>query len=188
VYWFAVVNSASHETDVDDLKQVQARFGSWHQPINALIEATKAGDVSYLPVEELARPLSSYAHDNAVLIGDAAHAMTPNLGQGANQALEDAATLAVLMTRQSPSSEEDLGAALRQYDRLRRRRTQRVARESRGIGTAAQWTFPPAVRLRDMALSAMPNWIFSRRTTRLQQWSPPVSWTSPVAPSTPGKS
>lgn len=174
VYWFAVVNSAHHQTDVDDLKQVQARFGSWHDPINALIEATKSGDVSYLPIEELARPLSSYAHDHTVLIGDAAHAMTPNLGQGANQALEDAATLAVLLTRQSLSSEDDLRIALRQYDRLRRSRTQRVARESRVIGVAAQWTFPPAVRLRDRALSATPNWIFSRRTTRLQQWSPPA--------------
>jgi 2-polyprenyl-6-methoxyphenol hydroxylase-like FAD-dependent oxidoreductase len=103
-------------------EEIHARFGSWHEPISALINATEPNAVNYLPIEELARPLSSYVYGRTVLIGDAAHAMTPNLGQGANQALEDAATLCALLTARFDPEEQDLSAAVQQYDRLRRRR------------------------------------------------------------------
>jgi 2-polyprenyl-6-methoxyphenol hydroxylase-like FAD-dependent oxidoreductase len=93
--------------------------------------------------------------------------MSPNLGQGANQALEDAATLCALLT----SGQQDLSAALRHYDRLRRPRTQRVARDSHSIGVAAQWCHPLLVGLRETGLTLPPNWVLSRRTTRLQQWA-----------------
>ena len=64
--------------------------------------------------------LSSYVRADAALVGDAAHAMTPNLGRGACEALIDAVTLGDLLGRMSPD------AALAAYDRTRRRRTQRL--------------------------------------------------------------
>ena len=63
---------------------------------------------------------SSYVRADAALVGDAAHAMTPNLGRGACEALIDAVTLGDLLGRMSPE------AALAAYDRARRRRTQRL--------------------------------------------------------------
>lgn len=168
VYWFAVVASANHETGVEALDEIRGRFGSWHEPIAELIDATDPEAVHYTHSEELEGPLKSYVHDNTVLMGDAAHAMSPNLGQGANQALEDAAALCALLSKQP-----DLSSALRHYDRLRRPRTQKIARESHSIGVSAQWSHPLLVLLREAGLTLAPNWVFSRRTVRLQQWKAP---------------
>jgi 2-polyprenyl-6-methoxyphenol hydroxylase-like FAD-dependent oxidoreductase len=72
--------------------------------------------------------------------------MTPNMGQGANQAIEDAATLAALLDRAG-----DIDRALTGYDRIRRPRTQDISRRSRRIGAVAHLTSGPAA-LRDLTL------------------------------------
>ncbi|WP_245909996.1 hypothetical protein [Nocardia amikacinitolerans] len=82
--------------------------------------------------------------------------MTPNLGQGANQALEDAVTLAVMLGR------HPIQTALTGYDRLRRTRTRTVARQSHRIGTVAQWSAPAATWLRDNVIRIAPNGMMSR--------------------------
>lgn len=77
--------------------------------------------------------LRTYVRGRTVLLGDAAHAMTPNLGQGGGQAVEDAATLVALLepladtTRTHPDT---LSIALVRYNELRRPRSQQVARRS----------------------------------------------------------
>lgn len=57
------------------------------------------------------------------LLGDAAHAMSPDRGQGAGQSLEDAVVL-----HRRPAGEPAIGAALRRYDAERRPRTQATAK------------------------------------------------------------
>jgi 2-polyprenyl-6-methoxyphenol hydroxylase-like FAD-dependent oxidoreductase len=84
-------------------------------------------DLRYLP-----RPLPSYVKENVVLLGDAAHAMTPNLGQGGAQAIEDAVVLGQVAGRPGGPAE---------YDARRRRRSQSVAAASlrgRAVRPAAQ--------------------------------------------------
>ncbi|QLL08081.1 FAD-dependent monooxygenase [Mycobacterium vicinigordonae] len=168
VYWFAVVTSAQNETGAEALDEIRSLFGAWHEPIAELIDATEPEAVHYTHSEELDGPLASYVHGHIALIGDAAHAMSPNLGQGANQALEDAATLCALVAPLQDRA--DLDGALQRYDRLRRPRTQRIARESHSIGIAGQWNNPVLVGCREAGLTLVPNWIFSRRTARLQEW------------------
>lgn len=169
VYWFAAVN---YDAGVEpgDFDQVRQRFSSWHAPIGEILDATGPADVGVLPIEELARPLPAFVRGRCVLVGDAAHAMTPNLGQGANQAMEDAATLTALLGRAGV----DVDDALRTYDRLRRRRTQRVARQASAIGRVGQWRLAPAVRLRDLAMRAAPDAVLNGRLRRIQDWQPPV--------------
>jgi 2-heptyl-3-hydroxy-4(1H)-quinolone synthase len=77
--------------------------------------------------------LEDWFRDNVVLLGDAVHAMTPNIGQGAGMAMEDAAVLA----------EELAGAgkiedALRNYVRRRKPRVEAVVRISREVGFDGQ--------------------------------------------------
>jgi hypothetical protein len=65
---------------------------------------TRPQDVLRHDVAELAEPLPSFHRGRAALLGDAAHPMTPNLGQGACQALEDAAVISWLAAGTGPDA------------------------------------------------------------------------------------
>ncbi|WP_262774447.1 FAD-dependent oxidoreductase [Brevibacterium permense] len=98
VYWFAVANMPQNAVFADEKATVEQMFTGWHSPIADLIAATPAEEVRRTAISDLSRRLRHYHRGRVVLLGDAAHAMTPNLGQGGGQALEDAATLTVLLT------------------------------------------------------------------------------------------
>jgi 2-polyprenyl-6-methoxyphenol hydroxylase-like FAD-dependent oxidoreductase len=83
-------------------------------------------------------------HGAAVLLGDAAHAMTPNIGQGAGMAMEDAAVLA-----EELASGAEIEHALGNYARRRKPRVETVVRVSREVGKDGQRSFAPACWLRD---------------------------------------
>lgn len=104
-------------------------------------------------------------------MGDAAHAMPPDLGQGAGQAIEDAATITLLLRRASTDSEIDI--ALRIYDTTRRRRARGIARKSRSMGQVGQLSSPIAVGLRNALLIAAPARLIANAAQRLQRWESP---------------
>ena len=98
-------------------------------------------------VAELAGPLPSFHSGRVALLGDAAHPMTPNLGQGACQALEDA----VVLSRLAASADAGgLPSALAAYTSARLPRTTQVVRWSRRAATMTTWTARPAVAARNM--------------------------------------
>jgi 2-polyprenyl-6-methoxyphenol hydroxylase-like FAD-dependent oxidoreductase len=85
-----------------------------------------------------------------VLLGDAAHAMLPHQGQGANQAIEDAAVLAAEL-----DGTGDVTAALRSYQDRRRVRTRQVQLKSWAASDAFHLPDGPAARRRDAALARL---------------------------------
>lgn len=85
------------------------------------------------------------------LIGDAAHAMTPNFGQGAAMAIEDAIVLARELV-----AHDDASAALQAYERRRRPRVDALQRGARRLGKVAQWSGPVATWARNLALRCAP--------------------------------
>ncbi|WP_238418958.1 FAD-dependent monooxygenase [Gordonia sp. 'Campus'] len=169
VYWFASISDDGTRAE-GGLDEVRQRFSGWHRPIVELLDATEPADVGHLPIEELARGLPTFVRARGVLVGDAAHAMTPNLGQGANLAMEDAVTLSALMSRAGRDGVDD---ALVTYDRLRRPRTQRIARQASMVGRVGQMRGGPAVRARDLVLRMTPDAVLDARMRRLQDWQPP---------------
>ncbi|TDB76146.1 FAD-dependent monooxygenase [Micromonospora sp. KC723] len=162
VYWFAAANATGESTG-DEQELLRTRFGGWHDPIPALIAATST--VLRDDLACLDEPLTTYVKGNVVLVGDAAHAMTPNLGQGANQALEDAVVLASVAGRPD-------GLAV--YDRQRRPRSQHVAKASRAIGRFGQQLQNPiAVAVRNTAMRLTPPRLALRSMARYADWRPP---------------
>jgi 2-polyprenyl-6-methoxyphenol hydroxylase-like FAD-dependent oxidoreductase len=124
--WYAAVR---HERPRPDaalaLKDLLVLYEGWPAPIQDVLSATDPETVLQHQVYDLAPALRSYVKGNAVLVGDAAHAMTPTLGQGACQALVDGVALADALASHDP-----IPTALRTYDKQRRRATQRLVSAS----------------------------------------------------------
>jgi 2-polyprenyl-6-methoxyphenol hydroxylase-like FAD-dependent oxidoreductase len=144
-YLYAMVPTAEAPTG-DALPWLRARLAGWHDPIPAVLDAV-AGPVLVHRLEDL-RPPSSWHHGRVALLGDAAHAMTPNLGQGAAQAFLDAVVLADEATADP--------ASLAAYERRRRPVAEAVARRSRTAGDVAARRSPLAVALRNALVGALP--------------------------------
>ena len=75
IYCFATANAAAGE-DGGGLAGLRRRFGGWHDPIPALLEAASPDAVRHDDLYELP-PLPAYTAGPVALVGDAAHAMTP---------------------------------------------------------------------------------------------------------------
>ncbi|SDD71850.1 FAD-dependent monooxygenase [Actinokineospora iranica] len=164
IYCYAAAVLPANTRLNSERAELRRRFAGWPEPIPSLLaavaeDAVLRHDLYYLP------PLPSYVHGPVALVGDAAHAMSPNLGQGACQALEDAVTLAAL------AGTED---GLRRYDELRRPRSQWVSARSRMAGKLNHVANRPAAALRDTALRLLPDALLRRSTAPLLDWRPPT--------------
>lgn len=167
--WHAVLNSPPGIRHTDALAAMCRRFDGWHDPIPALLAATRSKDVLHHDIHELATSLPAFTAGRVVLLGDAAHAMTPNLGQGACQALEDAVTLAAAL-----AAELTVASALARYDAERLPRSQSVARAARQAGRLGQQlTHPLAVAVRNTALRLAPSRATVQAILRHADWAPP---------------
>jgi 2-polyprenyl-6-methoxyphenol hydroxylase-like FAD-dependent oxidoreductase len=158
-YWFATKNAPEGESDEPQGRkaEVARRFSGWHEPVAEIVDAAYdttilRNDVYYL------EPLPGWSDGRVVLVGDAAHATTPGVGQGAAQAIEDAVVLADRL-----ASGGDLRAALAAYEAIRRPRTDAVLKMSRRADNAAQLASPIGWRLRNALVRRLPE-----RTQRRQ--------------------
>ncbi|QQR38415.1 FAD-dependent monooxygenase [Devosia rhizoryzae] len=178
IYWFAVASMPAGTSFADEFAEVRRRFVHWHDPIGSIIERTRPADVFRRDIYDLSQPLRSFVNDKVVLLGDAAHAMTPDLGQGGNQAMEDAATLAALLAPLAarPAPQPDaLRHALARYDQLRRSRTQAIARDARRLGAFAHVKGTLGVWGRDLMMRLIPPRVMAGRLVALQDWQPPAA-------------
>jgi 2-polyprenyl-6-methoxyphenol hydroxylase-like FAD-dependent oxidoreductase len=140
VYCYATAPAPVGADAADEKAELLRLFGSWHAPIPALLAGADAKKILRNDIYFMPRPLPSFHRDRVALLGDAAHPMTPNLGQGACQAIEDAVVLA---------HEAAGGGGLPGYSAARLPRTTAIMRRSRRIGRLTQARNPLQVALRD---------------------------------------
>ncbi len=113
--------------------------------INAIIRNTQ-GDIGMYPIYDILR-LPRWYNAAIMLIGDAAHATSPNSGQGASLALEDAAVIAQCLREASTPL-----AAFATYEQLRRERTEKIVKYSRQMGSNKALSNPAARWFRDLTM------------------------------------
>ena len=137
LYWSGFANMPPG-TDEGPVRKAELleRFHGWHPPTEALIHDTDEATIHFRDIVDR-KPIKRWSDGRVTLLGDAAHPMTPNLGQGAAMAVEDAVTLAKCL-----SEVEDVPSALRAYEQRRVGRTRSFTNRSRWIGTMEQWTNP----------------------------------------------
>ncbi len=153
VCWFAVATAPEGECEEEarEKQKVLDLVSSCHEPAWAVVEATEACAILRTDIYDRP-PLSSWSQGRVTLVGDAAHPMTPNLGQGACQAIEDAFLLA-----ESLKSEPTIAEAVQRYEARRIKRANAIVRRSWQMGQIAHWEHPWSVNVRDTLLRLTPR-------------------------------
>ncbi|MBK7869997.1 MAG: FAD-dependent monooxygenase [Saprospiraceae bacterium] len=153
IYWFAVINAPQNNSTHRDYKakDMLRIFEHFHQPIPAILEHTKDSDLIWNDIIDL-KPIQQYAFGNIVLIGDAAHATTPNMGQGACQAIEDAVILADELAKHDQPAN-----AFVAFEKRRMPRTHFIVNTSWNLGKIAQCNNPVLIPLRNALFRLIPK-------------------------------
>ncbi|NUP19750.1 MAG: FAD-dependent monooxygenase [Streptomyces sp.] len=134
-----------------DGAELLAAFDGWHPFVTEILAACQRPGRWALYDRE---PQRVWSAGRVTLLGDAAHAMLPHHGQGANQSLEDAVVLAHLL---GDADVHEVDAALRTYERLRRPRTRRLQAGSRTNASCFQLPDGPEAEARNVRLARLPD-------------------------------
>ncbi len=169
LFWTATVNAPEHSWPDKPVEQAKADllelWGGWSAPLAETVGSCALEDLIVTDVHDCP-PLKRWHTGRLVLLGDAAHPIGPVLGQGANMALEDVASLACLL------AEHDVPAALRQYGRVRSRRANKIVQHSRLIARLGHTTNPLVGRVRDALIKSMKRREDTYRDKELFSYSP----------------
>lgn len=143
VYWWATVNVERPDVTHDIDATLIHRFADWSAPVPSLLASTPRESILCHDVIDRP-PTRGWSRDRVVMIGDAAHATTPNLGQGGCLAIEDSVVLARHLGNPGP-----IEARLRAFEQERFARTTAINRESYRLGAVGQWQGSVACGVRD---------------------------------------
>ncbi|MFE3224218.1 FAD-dependent oxidoreductase [Nocardia sp. NPDC059228] len=175
VHWMSVANGAPGGRDTGDVRaMLLARHRGWMPPIADILEATPPEAI--IRSDVLDRPPDRrWGSGRVSLLGDAAHPITFNIGQGACQALEDALVLAEELDTTDPVN------ALRRYEKQRRARTAGLQQVAHRIGRLGALENPLLIRLRELGMRAVwPRLVF--RIAERDQIAYATRWRTPAKP------
>ncbi|MEM6700596.1 MAG: FAD-dependent monooxygenase [Bacteroidota bacterium] len=161
VYWFALRNGGEKGLPVKS--EIQSLFADFHPLVRDIIEATPASNILTNPITDL-KPIPNWHQHKVCLIGDAAHATTPNMGQGACQSIEDAYVLANCLTQN-----KEVTTAFTQFQQLRQAKANKVVNTSWNIGKMAQWSNGLLIGLRNWGMRMTPKSVMKKQNAYLYE-------------------
>ncbi|KAK6988857.1 FAD/NAD(P)-binding domain-containing protein [Favolaschia claudopus] len=152
---FASEPTSSYTTRADKSAML-AVFEDFCPLVQRMLGLVEEGEVCEWKLR-VHHPLGTWVDEggNVALLGDACHPSLPHLGQGAAQAIEDAAVLAVVLTK--ISDKNDVHAALLVYEHLRKQRAEFLVDQAAASGRDLHLTDPEAQAARDEGFRQVKN-------------------------------
>lgn len=159
VYWYALksLKKSKNEFSINDLHQY---FSSYNSIIKDIIYSTRKEQINTAEILDL-KPTNTWFKENICLIGDSAHATTPNMGQGACQAIEDAYVLSECLEKY------EIHKAFTEYQNLRLPKAHQVVRASWIVGKMAHLSNPILIGLRNQMLRLTPSSVNKKQNEQI---------------------
>jgi len=158
IYWYALINKDNYTGKNTDLVKL---FSDYDPTIFQIIKETPQKDILFNEIWDL-KPIDTWYKGNVCLMGDAAHATTPNMGQGAVQAVESAMALSLCL-----SEEDSIAKAFSRYQSIRKPKANYIVNTSWKIGKIAQTSNPVLTFLRDLIMLIVPASVTEKQNKRV---------------------
>lgn len=155
-YWFAVILSVKNQRDNPETikERLSKIFADFHPVVREMINKTLEKNIIRSDLNDI-KPMQYWFKGNVCLLGDAAHATTPNMGQGGAQAIEDAYFLANTITNEEPAN------VFKVFQKKRIRKVNLIVKQSRLMGRMGHLKY--FVGLRNFILKTTPKSILKAR-------------------------
>ncbi len=161
VYWFACAGYKKDSKKEFEGKSIESVFKKFHPLIGEIIRSTPSEVIITADLGDL-KPIPTWHQGNICLMGDAAHATTPNMGQGANQAIESAWVLSDCL-----SNKKDRLKAFEKYQKIRQSKANMVVNTSWKVGKIAHVSNPILAKLRNALFYATPDFLARTQMKKL---------------------
>lgn len=149
-WWFDLPWSQDFVRPQRPIEMIRSHFAGWSELVDRVLVALTDDDLAPSPYPHFRHPIPAPARGAVTLLGDAAHTMPPTLAQGTNQALLDAMVLCKAISDiGNNTNPHDLSAALRRYERSRRRRVRAVSKVASLQVSHSESVLKPAAMISD---------------------------------------
>jgi len=163
VYWYALISFKNDPTEYT-VDKLNTYFNNFDPVANEIINSTDNSKIHTATIYDL-HPIKKWYDENVCLLGDAAHATTPNLGQGACQAIEDAFILSECLGKY------ELNRAFSEFQKLRIKKAHNVVNTSWTLGKISHWKNPLAVTTRNLLMKMTPQSVSRKQSESIFQLS-----------------
>lgn len=158
-YWYALANYKKNYRKEYSIIDLEAFYSDFHPLIGQIIKSTPDSTILTNEMLDL-KPIKTWHNKNVCLLGDSAHATTPNLGQGACQAIESALVLSNCLEEHKTT-----GKAFESYQNIRKYKAIKIVNTSWKIGKMAHLENNFAIKLRNFILRIIPKKIVANQTS-----------------------
>lgn len=157
LYWYALVNEKFYSEDINLIEI----FKKFHPDVLDMITKTSKESIILNNIIDL-KPMEKWTAENLCFIGDAAHATTPNMGQGGCQAVEDAYIIGKLL-----ETERDWNKVFHLFEKIRKSKVNHIVKTSWTLGKVAPWE--NFTGLRNFVFRNMPESVNQRQMEKIMK-------------------